>query len=279
MPLESAMSETRFPALYISHGGGPCFFMDWPGAPPNPWDPLADYLRGIMASLGRVPKAIVAVSAHWEERVATVNVNPAPPLLFDYYNFPPHTYELKYPAPGAPALARRVRNLLAAAGIDSGEESARGLDHGVFVPFLLIDPAAEIPVLQLSLRHDLDARFHIDLGRALAPLRDEDVLIVGSGFSFHNLSAFFGPNRPALIPESRRFDDWLTATVETADADARDAALADWATAPGGRACHPREEHLLPLMVAAGAGAGDRGRRVFSGDFLGLAYSCYQWGG
>lgn len=266
------------PTLYISHGGGPCFFMDWPGPPPNPWDPLAAYLRGAAAALGQRPKAVLVVSAHWEEPVVTVNTGAAPPLLFDYYNFPPHTYQLKYPAPGAPALAARVRGLLAEAGIATAEQPARGFDHGVFVPFLLLYPAAEIPVLQVSLRHDLDPGFHLDFGRALQALRREGVLIVGSGFSFHNLSAFFGPNREVLIPQSQRFDDWLTATVETPDRATRDALLIDWATAPGGKACHPREEHLLPLMVAAGAAGEDRGRRVFSGDFLGLAYSCYQWG-
>ena len=272
------MTVQLMPTLYISHGGGPCFFMDWPGAPPNPWDPLAAYLRAAAATLGRKPKAVLIISAHWEEPVVTVNSGKAPPLLFDYYNFPPHTYQLKYPAPGAPALAERVRGLLAEAGIATGEEPGRGFDHGVFVPFLLLYPEADVPVLQVSLRHDLDARFHLDFGRALQGLREEGVLIVGSGFSFHNLSAFFGPNREVLTPESRRFDDWLTEAVETSNPAERDALLINWATAPGGRACHPREEHLLPLMVAAGAAGADQGRRVFAGNFLGLAYSCYQWG-
>ncbi len=272
------MTRPLMPSLYISHGGGPCFFMDWPGPPPNPWDPLAVYLRGTAGKLPHKPSAVLVVSSHWEEPVVTINTGAAPPLLFDYYNFPPHTYQLKYPAPGAPELAERVRQLLAQAGVPTGEEPARGFDHGVFVPFLLLYPDADVPVLQISLRHDLDPRFHLDFGRALMALRQEGVLIVGSGFSFHNLSAFFGPNREILAPESRRFDDWLTKVVESSDSHARDAQLTDWANAPGGRACHPREEHLLPLMVAAGAAGPDRGRRVFAGDFLGLAYSCYQWG-
>ena len=272
------MTTPMMPSLYISHGGGPCFFMDWPGPPPNPWDPLAAYLRGAGAGLPRKPSAILVVSAHWEEPVVTLNTGAAPPLLFDYYNFPPHTYELKYPAPGAPALCHQVRRLLADAGIAAGEEPTRGFDHGVFVPFLLLYPDADVPVLQVSLRTDLDPRFHLEVGRALQPLRQEGVLIVGSGFSFHNMSAFFGPNRDILIPQSRYFDDWLTDVVERSDPRVRDSRLIDWANAPGGRASHPREEHLLPLMVAAGAGGTDQGRRVFAGDFLGLAYSCYQWG-
>ena len=169
---------------------------------------MAAYLRGIAASIGQRPTAILVISGHWEEAQPTVHVGRNPPLLFDYYGFPEHTYRLSYPAPGSPELAKRVRDLLAAAGIDSGEEAERGLDHGVFVPFLLVYPEADIPVVQLSLRQDLDPAAHLAIGRALAPLRDEGVLIVGSGMSFHNLRAF-GSTDPRVIEAAQRFDDWL----------------------------------------------------------------------
>ena len=182
----------------------------------------------------------------------------SPPLLFDYYGFPEHTYRLKYPAPGSPALAARVRELLADADIAADEDPARGYDHGVFVPFLLAFPDADIPVVQLSLRADLDPAAHLAIGRALAPLRDEGVLIVGSGMSYHNLREFWS-TRPADVEAAARFDAWLAAAVENPESAARDAQLAAWAAAPGARAAHPRDEHLLPLMVAAGAG-GERSR-------------------
>ena len=270
-----ANASDTLPTIYISHGGGPCFFMDWPGSPSNPWDPLAAYLRGLAASIRVRPKSLLVVSAHWEEPVPTVMTAAAPDLLFDYYGFPPHTYQLRYPAPGAPELARRVRRLLDEAGIESGEAPDRGFDHGVFVPLLLMYPDADIPVLQLSLKHNLDAAAHLAIGKALAPLRGEGVLIVGSGFSFHNMAGFFGAPQPRLHAESVLFDSWLNDTVR--DPARREELLADWTAAPGARSCHPREEHLLPLMVAAGAAGSDRGRQVFSGDFLGHAFSCFQW--
>jgi aromatic ring-opening dioxygenase catalytic subunit (LigB family) len=196
-------------------------------------------------------------------------------MLFDYSGFPEHTYQLSYPAPGAPALAERVRGLLHAAKIDCGTDGARGFDHGVFVPQLIIDPKAEIPVVMLSMRHDLDPAAHIAMGRALEPLRDEGVLIIGSGNSYHNLREFFGARG---VEASLAFDDWLNETVTESDPAARNARLLDWSHAPGGRACHPREDHLIPLMVAAGAGGMDPGRRSFRDLLGGKAVSCFSFG-
>ena len=179
------------PTLFIPHGGGPCFFMD-PSDPDHPhsdpmWQPMQDYLAGLIADLPERPRAILLISGHWEEAVFTVHSGERPALLFDYYGFPPHTYQLHWDAPGAPDLARRAADLLAGAGFATAEEAARGWDHGVFIPMKVALPDADIPVAQLSLRHDLDPAAHIAAGRALAPLRDEGVLIVGSGMSFHNL--------------------------------------------------------------------------------------------
>jgi aromatic ring-opening dioxygenase catalytic subunit (LigB family) len=268
---------TRLPTLFIPHGGGPCFFMDPPPNDPHAWDAMAAHLRGIAASLESKPRAILVISAHWETPRPTVMTAERPALLFDYYGFPDHTYRLEYPAPGSPALAARVRALLAAAGIASDEDAARGYDHGVFVPFLLMFPDADIPVVQLSLRADLDPAAHLAIGRALAPLRDEGVLIVGSGMSYHNLRRFWSTDAHD-VEAARAFDAWLAASVDMPDATARDARLAEWANAPGARTAHPRSEHLLPLMVVAGAADADRGRRTYSDNVFGKAVSGFHFG-
>jgi aromatic ring-opening dioxygenase catalytic subunit (LigB family) len=267
----------RWPTIFICHGGGPWPFMDQGEVGrPDLWGALDVYLRGLDASLGARPKAALVVSGHWEEAAPTVNAGARPPMLYDYYGFPPHTYELDYPAPGAPDLAAEVRGLLEGAGIVSGEETARGYDHGVFIPLMLVYPQADVPILQLSLKAGLDPSAHLALGRALAPLRDRDVLIVGSGLSFHNLRALFVAD-PRAIAAAEAFDAWLVAACEAA-LEMRDAALARWAEAPAARFCHPREEHLLPLMVAAGAAGQDMGARVYAERVLGKPMSGFQFG-
>lgn len=264
----------RQPTLYIPHGGGPCFFMDWTMGPRDTWDRMAAWLRGIATSLPEKPRAILVVSGHWEERVPTVMTSPRPPLFFDYYGFPPHTYELTWPAPGSPELAARVRSLLSDAGIDSADNPTRGFDHGVFIPLKVALPEAEIPTVQLSLRADLDPEKHLAIGRALAPLRDEGVLIVGSGMSYHNMRGFMsGRGKEA----SEQFDTWLTRAVED-EPSKRDAALREWSKAPAARESHPREEHLLPLMVAAGAAGDDRGKRVLRDEVMGVVVSAVRFG-
>jgi aromatic ring-opening dioxygenase catalytic subunit (LigB family) len=245
--------------------------------PKGTWDRMAAYLRGIAASIGQRPKAILVISGHWEEARPTVLVGRNPTLLFDYYGFPEHTYRLTYPAPGSPELAATVRGLLGEAGIASDEEAERGFDHGVFIPFLLIYPEAEIPVVQLSLRQDLDPAAHLAIGRALAPLRDEGVLIVGSGMSYHNLR-YFGSMDPRVLASAERFDDWLTAAVEETDAAQRARALESWSDSPDALLCHPRAEHLAPLFVAAGAAGEDQGRRTYSDRIMGKAVSGFQFG-
>ena len=273
------MSESgnRLPTLFISHGGGPWPFMEAAFGPPGMWDGLEAYLRGIDADVGRRPRAVLVVSAHWEEARPTVNTGLQPPLLFDYYGFPEHTYQLRYPAPGSPEVAARVCELLAQAGIDSGEDAQRGFDHGVFIPFMLIYPGADVPIVQLSLHRNLDPEFHLELGRALAPLRDEGVLIVGSGLSYHNLRQLMSMQE-RVIRDAEDFDAWLTAAVEQPDAAERDRLLVAWETAPGARACHPRSDHLVPLFVAAGAAGDDRGCRSYADHMLGKAVSAYRFG-
>ncbi|MFO0739190.1 MAG: class III extradiol ring-cleavage dioxygenase [Labilithrix sp.] len=264
----------RMPTLFIPHGGGPCFFMDWTMGPANTWERMRAWLEALPSTLPEKPKAILVISGHWETRIPTLLGAPRPALYFDYYGFPKHTYELTWPAPGAPALATRVRELLTKANIESATDDERGYDHGVFVPLKVAFPEAEIPTLQLSLKEELDPAEHIAIGRALAPLRDEGVLIVGSGMSYHNMRGFMsGSGRGA----SERFDTWLADAVER-DPSARDEALTKWSGAPAARESHPREEHLLPLMVAAGAAGDDRGRRIFRDEVMGVFVSAVQFG-
>jgi aromatic ring-opening dioxygenase catalytic subunit (LigB family) len=265
---------TRQPSIFLPHGGGPCFWIDSPPPfGPHAWDNLRGFLSGIVASLPARPKAFLIVTAHWEEAAPTVSVNPAPGMIFDYYNFPPHTYELSYKAPGAPEIGRRAAKLIRAAGLECAEDAERGYDHGVFVPMLIVDPEAQIPVVMVSLQRDLDPALHIKIGQALAPLRDEGVAIVGSGMSYHDLRHFRdGDGRDAAV-----FDAWLAEAACLAQ-DRRDEALRNWASAPAARACHPREEHLLPLMAAAGAAGPDVGVRAFHDVIGGKAISGFRFG-
>jgi aromatic ring-opening dioxygenase catalytic subunit (LigB family) len=260
------------PTLFIPHGAGPCFFMEWTRGPADTWDKTAIWLKGLVAGLPERPKAILVVSGHWEEPVFTMGSSPAPPMLFDYYGFPEETYRLRFDAPGSPALAKRVRALLGAAGLPTAEDPARGYDHGVFVPLKLVTPEADIPVVQLSLRADLDPEAHLAAGRALAPLRDEGVLIVGSGMSWHNMRGF----SPAFTAKSQAFDDWLAEALT--DPVRRDEAIRHWDQAPYAREAHPREEHLAPLFVAAGAAEGEPGRQTFKDVAMDVAISGYAFG-
>jgi len=272
-----AVTGRRVPSMFIPHGGGPWPVLPLPGfGRPGETESLAAYMR----SLGTVapsPRALVVVSAHWEATVPTVQTAAAPPMLYDYSGFPPAAYELNWPAPGSPAIAARVRELLGGAGFKTAEDPHRGYDHGTFVPLMLAWPTAPPPTIQLSLKAGLDPAEHLAMGRALAPLRDEGVLIVGSGNSWHNLRALFGgDSRHDAI--SAEFDAWLTAAV-TARAVERDALLADWARAPGARASHPREEHLIPLMVAAGAAGDDPGAVAWRGRMAGKVVAGHHFGG
>ncbi|MFT3915558.1 MAG: class III extradiol ring-cleavage dioxygenase [Anaeromyxobacteraceae bacterium] len=264
----------RMPVVFLPHGGGPWPFVETGIGTQAEQDAMAGYLRSIAEVAGRRPAAILCVSAHWEEPEPTVMTSPRPPMLYDYSGFPPESYRITWPAPGSPALAARVRALLGAAGLKSGEDRARGFDHGAFVPLKVAFPGAELPTVQLSLRAGLDPAEHLAIGKALAPLRDEGVLIVGSGMTFHNLRGFF---QPGAAPVAAAFDAWLR-EAGTAEPAARDAALVRWEEAPAARLCHPREEHLLPLMVVAGAAGADRGRVAWRGTIADLELSAYHFG-
>ena len=266
------------PTYFINHGGGPCFFLH-PGPMRDTWSELEAYLRGFAGTLDERPRAILVVSGHWEEARPTINAGAAPPLLFDYGGFPAHTYRLTWPSPGAPELAMRVRDLLGMAGIESGSDTSRGWDHGVFVPMKVMFPRADVPTAQLSLQHGLDPTTHLAIGRALRPLRKEGVLIVGSGQTYHNMRGFVGGSGnadPAADPAAEAFDAWLRKAM--ADGATRDRSLIEWEQAPGARQAQPEEDHLLPLMVAAGAASGEPGQTAFHGHALGKPISGFRFG-
>lgn len=244
----------RQPSLYIPHGGGPCFFID---DPQGVWTGMEAFLRSVPGLLPEKPKAILIVTGHWETPGFRFTGNPKPPLIYDYFGFPKHSYELRYDVPGDPALAERAAALVKAAGYESAVDPARGIDHGGFVPLKVAFPDADIPVVEMSLDQGLEPMLMLAAGRALAPLRDEGVLIVGAGMSYHNMRGY---GDPRSTEASIAFDDWLSDAVAKAP-DVRREALAAWASAPAARASHPQEEHLLPLMVAAGAGGA--GRKIY----------------
>src|SRR5262249_23446016 len=263
----------RLPVVFVPHGGGPWPFVDVGLGTRSELDELAQYLRSVRSVPKTPPKAVLMISAHWEEIVPTVMTAERPPMLYDYYGFPPESYTITWPAPGDPDTAARVRELLEAAGFKTAADPDRGFDHGAFVPMKLAYPDADIPTIQLSLKRGLDPREHITMGRALAPLRDEGVFIIGSGMTFHNLRAFSSQ----VAPYAEAFDQWLRQTA-TLDEAQRNDGLAHWSGAPSARIAQPREEHLLPLMVVAGAAGPDRGTVAYNGTIVNLRLSAYHFG-
>lgn len=262
----------RMPVMYVPHGGGPWPFVEM-GLDRNELQPLAEYLRGLPQALPSKPTALLVISAHWEARQPTVMSGAQPPMLYDYYGFPDQAYAITWPAPGNPELATRVRGLLDAAGFTSAQDDARGFDHGTFIPLKVSWPQAEIPTIQLSLLDSLAPEPHLRIGRALMPLRDEGVLILGSGMSYHNLRGWRDPYADA----EGRFDAWLRETA-TLDPQTRDRRLCSWNEAPAARLAHPRAEHLLPLMVVAGAAGEDRGTVGYHGMFMRRGVSGFHFG-
>ncbi|MFD9422399.1 MULTISPECIES: dioxygenase [unclassified Streptomyces] len=260
------MTDTaeRMPALYLSHG-----------APPLADDPVwPGELAAWSAGLPR-PRAILMVSAHWEEAPLALGATDTVPLVYDFWGFPEHYYRVRYAAPGAPHLAESVRKLLRGAGTPVQDIPDRGLDHGAYVPLVEMFPGADIPVLQISMP-TLDPQKLMDIGRKLAPLRDEGVLIVGSGFFTHNLAAL--RHQGGGVPGwSAEFDDWGDRALREQDIDA----LLDFENkSPAGRLAHPRTEHFAPLFVTLGASEGEleQGRSVIDGFWMGLAKRSVQFG-
>lgn len=259
--------------LYIPHGGGPLPLLGEPGHAG-----MNRFLQTWPASVAK-PDAIVVFSAHWEAPVVSITAAAAPALLFDYHGFPPETYEYQYPAPGDPALAGRVQALLQQSGIDARLDSERGFDHGLFVPLMLMYPDADIPCIQVSLAASLDPGEHLRIGQALAGLKNENLLFLGSGFSFHNMQALLSKRDDSIDPRNQAFETWLAQTCSDpglTEAE-RELRLIEWQQAPHARYCHPREEHLLPLQVCYGVGQGPA-TIVFQEPVARFIASGYQWG-
>lgn len=234
--------------MFLSHGGGPLPLL---GDPAH--EEMVQGLRAIAAAIER-PEAIIVISAHWEERTATITSAANPPIIYDYYGFPPESYEIQYPAPGNPGLASRLRSCLQENGVSAELDGDRGFDHGLYIPLKIMYPAADIPCIQLSLLDSLDPAEHVALGAAMSELGDDGVLVIGSGFSFHNLKAFFSAEASRPDERNEAFEHWLIDTCASPGLDEaeRTRRLLDWASAPHARYCHPREEHLLPLHVCYG---------------------------
>tara|TARA_B100000282_G_scaffold284390_1_gene248890 strand:- start:1274 stop:2074 length:801 start_codon:yes stop_codon:yes gene_type:complete len=259
--------------LFVSHGGGPMPLLGDPGH-----QDMVDRLTELAADL-RKPSAILVISAHWEEAIPTITSGTTPSLIYDYYGFPSEAYKIEYPCPGEPVLAQQVAQALDQAGIQPRLDDQRGLDHGAFVPLKLMYPDATIPCIQLSLVNTLDASTHLAIGRALQALDYDNLLVLGSGFSFHNMRAFFAAQTPEIQARNLAFEDWLEQTCSDSSLSEPERAkrLADWEQAPHARFCHPREEHLLPLHVCYGL-ANKASDRHIAATILGKQSGMFYWG-
>jgi len=260
------------PVLFLPHGGGPLPLLNDPSH-----HELIRFIESVSHNIPR-PRSILVVTAHWEENQPAITAQAHPDLVFDYYGFPPEAYTIEYPAAGDPDLAVAIADLLTTAGFQPKLEMQRGFDHGTFVPLKLLYPLADIPVVQLSLLQSLDPAAHIHMGQSLASLREQGVLIIGSGMSFHNMRAFFSPG-PTVLSRGQLFDDWLINCL-TGDLSFTEKSqlLTHWTTAPEARFCHPREEHLLPLLVCLGAAKITPKAQVnFSGLLFNTPISAFIW--
>ena len=268
--------SARFPTFYLTHGGGPWPYMNEEAR--RPYARLEQSLRELPRQLPQKPQAILVVSGHWEEKGFAVMAGAAPPMIYDYGGFPEEMYHISYPAAGSPQLAVRAHSLIQQAGLATRLDAGRGFDHGTYSLLAVTHPQADVPVFQVSLRADYDSEAHLRLGRALAPLRDEGVLIIGSGSSYHNLRRFFGPRIPR--EDSVQFDGWLRETLVDSPPAQRSQRLVEWEHAPAAREAHPTEDHLMPLHVAVGAAEAEAGRIIHSEkDFRGtIALSSYRFG-
>ena len=243
--------------------------------------PFYNKLEASLISIAKevgVPKAILIISGHWEEANYSLMSNSFPSMLYDYGGFPEHTYHIKYPAPGDLKLVSRAKVLIEHAGFPVALDYSRGFDHGTFTPLFVMYPNANVPVVQLSIKNDYDPESHYQLGKALAPLREEGILIIGSGLSYHNLRDF-GRSQSSQLA-SCEFDHWMRRTLLELPSKERHQKLLEWTKAPFARAAHPQEDHLIPLHVAVGAAEDEKGVLVYHEDtfFGGISVSSFRFG-
>ncbi len=267
--------STRIPTYFLSHGGGPWPYLDGPFR--RAFDQLEQSLLDIRRELNDAPRAVLVISGHWEEQGFAISSGEHPGMVYDYSGFPEHTYHIRYTSPGSPELAKRVQELLGAGAVDARLDPQRGYDHGTFSIMKPLYPEENIPLVQLSIERSYDPALHLQIGRLLAPLRDEGVLIIGSGLSYHNLRELRGS---AGIEPSRQFDAWLQQTLIGAVSDERTDRLLHWEQAPLARAAHPKEDHLIPLMAVVGAAGQESGALVYHQKdlFGGITASSFRFG-
>ena len=266
------MSANKMPVFFLSHGGGP-----WPWIPEmrSAFAKTAEAFAKLPQTLPEKPKGVLVITGHWEAPEWSVSTADRPPMDYDYSGFPDYTYKIQYNAPGSPALAARVRELLGHAGFRADKDAKRGFDHGTFVPLSLMYPDAEVPIVLLSLKSSYDPGEHIRVGQALESLRDEGIVIIGSGLTYHNMRGF---RQPGSMLVSEAFEGYLNDAITDPDPASRIGKLERWEAGPSARAAHPREDHLLPLMVVAGAAGKDVGKRAFVDRVMGVAMASYRFG-
>jgi 4,5-DOPA dioxygenase extradiol len=269
--IEKSGFESTAQIVYFSHGGGPLPILGDPGH-----KAMVDFMVRLPSQLKK-PDFILVISAHWEESIATLLGAQNPAMFYDYYGFPSEAYEITYPAPGSPEYADKIVGLLKMNKIPARIDPHRGFDHGLFIPLKMMYPQADIPCIQLSLIRGLDPMAHIALGNALRGLKNENILVIGSGFSFHNLRAFSWQSLGAPDPANDAFQDWL---IEVCTASlpqtSREERMIKWEKAPSARYCHPREEHLLPLHVCLGM-AEEPAKLIFDDNILGKRSVAFLW--
>ena len=269
--MDNEASQEKMQIVYFSHGGGPLPILGDPGH-----QAMIDFMKKLPDQLHR-PDLVLVVSAHWEEKAATLLGAAQPPMFYDYYGFPEEAYNIQYPAPGNPQAAKRIAELLEKNGVPARIDKERGFDHGLFIPLKMMYPRADIPCLQLSLLRGLNPAAHIAMGKALRELKTENILVIGSGFSFHNMRAFSWEGSPEADPANDAFQDWL---IETCTGplvqEEREKRLLEWEKAPSARYCHPREEHLLPVHVCQGL-AEKPAKLIFNDRILGKRSVGFLW--
>lgn len=269
--MKSDNIQQKAQIIYFSHGGGPLPILK---------DPSHDKMIAFMENLPKIinkPDSIIVFSAHWEEDVVTIQSGNEPDIMYDYYGFPDEAYTLKYPCKGDSELAIRIADLFKDSGIKFRLDEKRPYDHGSYIPLKMMYPDADIPVIQISLNHNLDPLTHLNIGKALRPLLDENILIIGSGFSFHNMRRFDWTGKEIDDPLNNEFQDKLIEICcGEMDEEIKWEYFAEWDKLPGARYCHPREEHLLPLLVCAGLSI-NVGTKVFDDYILGKRATAFLW--
>ncbi|MBG0763300.1 MAG: dioxygenase [Tissierellales bacterium] len=257
--------------VYFSHGGGPLPIL---GDPTH--KKMIDFMKDLPSKINR-PEAIIVFSAHWEEDKIRIQSGEKPDIMYDYYGFPKEAYSLEYPCLGNKELAKKVSILLNESNIENIMDQDRPYDHGSYIPLKMMYPEGDIPVIQISLNHNLDPLTHLKIGKALKPLLEENILLIGSGFSYHNMSGFDFQGKDKKDSMNNKFqDELIKQCCLEKDYDKRWTRFLNWEEFPGARYCHPREEHLLPLLVCVGLSE-NKGIKIFDDYILGKRATAFLW--